>query len=109
MVELPLEGGVVKRGTPVTVTVVFNDDPLEVLASFIRPQQARAVIDPGYVRVGGPREGSRIRRLGLYTYSYVIDTTGFENGRVTWHIWGTGDAHEDGWFIVESDRPPQLL
>lgn len=108
MIELPLEGGKVKRGTEVTVAIVFEDDPLEVLASIMRPQEGRAVIDPGYVRVGGPREGSRIRRTGRYTYTYVIDTTGFKNGRVTWHMWG-GGAHEDGWFEVDGDRPAQLL
>lgn len=98
------QGGEVDRGTPVTITVFFDRDPVEVYATFIRPGEKRAVVDPGY-----GKSGSRIRRPAKGAYSYVIDTTGFRPGRVDWHVWGVEDASKFGWFVVRASGPPQLL
>lgn len=103
VVEIPHEGAVLDRGTPVTITVIFCDEPTEVYASFIRPKESRAVVDPGYGRAG-----SRIRRLDECVYTYQIDTTGFAEGKATWHMWGSGDGSGFGWFMI-NDRPAQLL
>ena len=111
MVEaFPLEGGTVEPGTAVTINMVFSGDPAEVYASFTRPNVTRAVVDPGY-----GREGSRIRRVGVGHYTYVIDTAGFRAGRVDWHFWAPNEpdppsfgAPAYGSFVVR-DRPAQLL
>lgn len=101
--ELKKEGDEVERGTQVTVSAIFCDDPVEVCASFIQPGQNRAIVDPGF-----QRKGSRVRRLSKGIYTYVIDTTGFKPGKVTWHIWGTAEASDFGWFTIK-DQPAQLL
>lgn len=109
--ELKIEGDSVDRGTPVTLTAIFTCDPVEVHASFMKPGQSRAIVDPGF-----GKNGSRIRRVDFNekgeeikgVYVYVIDTTGFPPGRVTWHVWGPGEASEFGWFEI-NDRPAQLL
>lgn len=109
--ELKIEGDSVDRGTPVSLTAIFSCDPVEVCASFMKPGQSRAIVDPGF-----NRPGSRIRRVDFNeqgvgvkgVYVYVIDTTGFPPGKVQWHICGTSEASQFGWFMI-NDRPAQLL
>lgn len=103
IVELQ-SGDKVDRGTPVTVTAIFCDDPHgQVFAAFLRPGTNRAVVDPGF---GNP--GSRIRQLNNLTYTYAIDTTGFSVGKVTWHIWSPDEGSKFDWFEI-NDAPAQLL
>lgn len=103
--ELPLEGATIDPGTPVTMTMVFENEPPEVYASFTRPQEERAVVDPGH---GKP--GSRIRRVSETSpiYSYKIDTTGFKEGKLEFHMWGVDEASKYG-FVMIKKRKPQLL
>lgn len=99
--ELPLHGGQIKAGTPVTLTVMFEeDDHKEVYASFTRPGEARAVFDPGF-----GKNGSRIRHPLRRVYTYVIDTTGFRTGTVKWRLWAPDEAPQDGSFEVEETDP----
>lgn len=95
----------VDRGQLVYLTVTFAGRPQDVYFSYMRPQEKRAIVDPGY-----GREGSRIVCLDETRYQYAIDSTGFRGGICIWHFWSTGEhqASKFGQFQVR-DSPPQLL
>lgn len=104
--------GVVKtprypRGKLVTLTVSFDDIPDEVFFSYIRPGEARAIVDPG-----SKHPGTRIKCIdsdGL-TYQYVIHTRGFRGGLVKCHMWSESGCIDSEFFEFEiEDAPAQLL
>lgn len=72
---------VVDRGMPVIVEGLFSIDPEpdEVYFIYTKPGSERPHVDDGYGQAQ-----SRISRLHAGVYRYVIDTTGFTDGKGNW-------------------------
>ena len=96
---------VIDRGQPVTITCAFPGITSEVYFAYTRPKEERPIVDDGW---GQPR--SRIKQISENTYSYTIDTTGFEEGACWWHMWveGVFKASKFGRFFI-GESPKQLL
>lgn len=98
---------IIDRGQPVTLTIVFENPPEDVFVSYMPPGERKPVFDDG---IGQP--DSRIERLDLVTFRYVIPTVNMRAGGVWWHAWGTvdGEVSESiyGQFSIR-ETPPQLL
>lgn len=100
-----LDVEVSERGNLVYLIARFGGDPDEVNFSYLPPHQHRPVVDVGF-----GQDGSKITRLEEGVYTYEIDTTGFQGGRLKWHFWSTGAFQKSDFDEIEiPDRPPQLL
>lgn len=96
---------VTERGNLVYLMVDFAAPPSEVYVSYVKPREARPIVDPGF---GQP--GSRIEQLSATAFMYTIDTTGFKGGVLTAHFWAAGEGQASGFAEIKiPDRPAQLL
>lgn len=98
-----------QRGRPLAVVCTFDGVPAEVFFSYIRPGEARAVVDPGSLH-----SGTKIEQLDEHglVYRYVIDTRGFRGGKLKWHMWseaGCVDSKFDDNDVEIEYAPAQLL
>jgi hypothetical protein len=93
------------KGNYVRFTATFEGEPSAVFFSYLRPGVQKPFVDEGY---GHPE--SKIMRLSLGVYLYIIDTTGFPAGVVEWHFWAEGEAKGSKYGKFEvAKTDPRLL